>query len=290
MFNLSSCNFISRLYLNCNFELTQDNEFGEKIFIDACIKSNHKLAEYICVSNQNITSNILNNGKLQFIFENMCQKSELEIIIWFYNKFSKQINLENCYYIKKSCCNSNYGVIRWFLTQGIRYSKKVYEYVFKKSIERLDLITAKIIYGICPSINLEIIDSVVLHYDDNLNVFICNSIVEWLINVGRANSYLVKYVDDYKLVVIDLFGIAKYNKEQNNSEYIENEKCAKSEKCVENEECIEDKECVLCMNSPNEIILNCSHKYCRHCIQKWIKKNYSCPTCRKCENIEFYHL
>lgn len=44
-------------------------------------------------------------------------------------------------------------------------------------------------------------------------------------------------------------------------------------------------ECVICQENFSQdvklIETSCSHKFCSKCLEPWLKKNNSCPTCRK---------
>ena len=41
-----------------------------------------------------------------------------------------------------------------------------------------------------------------------------------------------------------------------------------------------DKECVICMENDIEIVLQCSHAFCKDCYMKWKERNDACPYCR----------
>jgi 3-dehydroquinate dehydratase len=48
-------------------------------------------------------------------------------------------------------------------------------------------------------------------------------------------------------------------------------------------------ECVICYSNKTNNILNCNHKFCSDCINKWIEHNNSCPMCRSSiKNIKAY--
>lgn len=95
------------------------------------------------------------------------------------------------------------------------------------------------------------------------------------------NDYTVK---DLKSIckALGLKGYSKFRKKEL-IEFIE--KSQNPEKEIEiNEEDIDniEDECSICLcEKVNEIILNCSHSFCKDCISAWEKTNSSCPLCRK---------
>ncbi|CAF4401895.1 unnamed protein product, partial [Adineta steineri] len=50
-----------------------------------------------------------------------------------------------------------------------------------------------------------------------------------------------------------------------------------------NEDAIDDKlKCIICAQPfQSPVILDCQHTFCEVCIDTWIKKNASCPICRR---------
>jgi hypothetical protein len=63
-----------------------------------------------------------------------------------------------------------------------------------------------------------------------------------------------------------------------------NHKLCKSEKIKKNDNVLSEQ-CFICMDNYNEnqfkrILPNCKHYFHKKCIDKWIKKNSSCPICR----------
>ncbi len=42
--------------------------------------------------------------------------------------------------------------------------------------------------------------------------------------------------------------------------------------------------CCVCMEDKILDKLDCSHKICNNCMDQWLKKNNSCPICRKVIN------
>ena len=41
-----------------------------------------------------------------------------------------------------------------------------------------------------------------------------------------------------------------------------------------------DKECIICMENDIEIVLQCSHAFCKACYTQWKERNKECPYCR----------
>lgn len=38
--------------------------------------------------------------------------------------------------------------------------------------------------------------------------------------------------------------------------------------------------CIICMERPNEAVIDCMHRYCSQCLDEWNEKNSTCPLCR----------
>lgn len=44
---------------------------------------------------------------------------------------------------------------------------------------------------------------------------------------------------------------------------------------------MENIECSICMNTLNDKYSTiCNHDFCKSCISKWLKNNFTCPYCR----------
>ena len=41
-----------------------------------------------------------------------------------------------------------------------------------------------------------------------------------------------------------------------------------------------DRECIICMENDIEIVLQCSHAFCKGCYIQWQEMNKECPYCR----------
>tara|TARA_B110000285_G_scaffold228013_1_gene290290 strand:+ start:2039 stop:2863 length:825 start_codon:yes stop_codon:yes gene_type:complete len=84
-------------------------------------------------------------------------------------------------------------------------------------------------------------------------------------NKNMANILLgeIEYRD-----MITSFALAKKNKK----------KCPKIKKKIR----VETLDiCCICQESTSQVITNCKHQFCTHCIQTWTEKNNQCPCCRK---------
>lgn len=274
---------LGKMYINYNPELICDDDYIINIFKNSLEKSNYKLASYI-IDNINIYDKIKKND-FQLTFENICLKSNIDTVSWYYSKFNDLLDISDFTIIKNSCTNINREVIRWIIKLNpILYSKKTYEYIFSKAFENLDLITMKLVYEKKRNINISVINST---HTKNLNdlsgIQIFNSIIEWLKIIGNEHCYQVRQYNNYNIYMCDLIGIKKINKK--NPQLISNPTHNYNFTNINNY----DLECSICMESPNEILLSCSHKFCEFCIRQWIKKNYSCPTCRK-NDIKFFYI
>jgi hypothetical protein len=43
---------------------------------------------------------------------------------------------------------------------------------------------------------------------------------------------------------------------------------------------MEDSECPICMDTKTEVVLECTHAFCRRCLNQWRQKSPECPLCR----------
>merc|ERR1719203_666355 len=41
-----------------------------------------------------------------------------------------------------------------------------------------------------------------------------------------------------------------------------------------------ENECCICMEKNHDVVLACSHAFCRNCIENWTEKDATCPMCR----------
>jgi hypothetical protein len=288
-FGLSNYSTITKTFLNYNPNLLNNNEFVHDTFVKACVCSNHGLVKYF-IKNNDVYTRLTNTINFNSLFEQLCQTSNLQNIQWFYNEFSYLVNLSNINCVEKSIRNPDNNVIIWLIENNSQiYSMSVYEFIFVKALENLDLIIMKYIYTIKPTINIKIIHNVMLK--NSLNVNLINAIIEWLETIAKTNGYKLKYSSKHTIILSDLIHI-KSNEEFQNFAFGIDSNFLSSILLDKNLDKY-DLECVLCMDMPNEIISNCFHKFCKKCIRQWIIKNNfskSCPTCRKSNFVEFYHI
>ncbi len=270
----------AKWYLKLNSQLLNDSEFVKNMFIQSCLSSNKQLSIHLLETNQYIQELITDTNSCTELFAQICLKSNLELVQWFYNLFQDNFDIKNPIFIKNSCSNPEPTVIRWILKNDkFVFTKEIIEYIFIKMIYRMDLVSLKLTYQLDPNINFKILNGVYLRNKYSLDVYTPNYIIEWLKNILQEQMYSLIYNCDFKLIVID-------NILTNNS----NDKFNELNIFDKSDEFNEINECPLCLNNSVEIILNCSHKYCSYCIRKWVKKNKSCPICRKSNDIEFCYL
>lgn len=85
-------------------------------------------------------------------------------------------------------------------------------------------------------------------------------ILDWLCELYNHYSYII--IDNVLYYNIDLYKISGH---------------------------IEEKECSICMETKSNSMTLCHHSFCYECINKWYKKNNSCPMCRSpIEEILFH--
>ena len=52
---------------------------------------------------------------------------------------------------------------------------------------------------------------------------------------------------------------------------------------------MDDDICPICYdNNVDYIAEKCNHKFCKKCIDSWLRKNHTCPMCRACLKDTFY--
>ena len=92
---------------------------------------------------------------------------------------------------------------------------------------------------------------------------------------AKSCDVLIPISTFYKIFVILLevvdipFGLDKKRSNGENEEVLTN---------VEDDDY--DKECIICMENNIEIVLQCSHAFCKKCYTDWKKRNNECPYCR----------
>lgn len=58
------------------------------------------------------------------------------------------------------------------------------------------------------------------------------------------------------------------------------QKKAESDLLADDDDKIIDDECCICMEQNHDVVLACSHAFCRRCIESWTARDDSCPMCR----------
>lgn len=270
---LDSYNNIAKIYLNMNSDLLTNIDFMKETFTNACIKSNLELVKYLSEKCPSLFL-FFDNNYLNNLFDKMCGISNLTMIKWYLENFKFldiDIDIDGNNYtgLKYACVNQNIEVLKWLCEEIKFIPKHIYEYMFKISLTNINLHLLKFIFNRCPNINLVIMNGIMLPH-----IFppdLINNIIEWLKNITDKNYYTLSVLEGNQLRIIDNFVITK----------------SKTINLLDTEY---DEICQLCIENKNCIISNCEHVFCSYCIRQWIKKNNSCPYCRKSDDIEFYNI
>ena len=283
--NYFRLNDMTKSFLIKSPELFEDINYINEMFEKNCLESNLEMVIFLnsnCLRlDGNSNSNIYLDYYCQELFKKMCVCSDLETITWFYNNFSEKINLANIEYLNNSLKNPNLSVIK-FIMSAYKYPKNIYECIFKYSISKLNIQLAEYVYSTKPEINLKVLNNVSLY--NSIDVHTPNNIYKWLKTIGRNNSYEIKFTSERELIVIDELNILgepvlindlDFHVPTNISTDLLNS---------------ETNECVLCLEFTNDVMLNCTHKFCSHCIRNWIRKNRSCPVCRNEKNVIGFYI
>lgn len=272
---------ITKSLLSRNSNTLNDDEYIKKLFENYCLCSNLNMVEYL-YQNSLIIKNNTDTEYIEILFTKICANSNLELIKWFWNNFSDWIDLANTVYIYSSCSNPDYNVFKWLLLKKI-YSKKTCEDLFVMCLKNFSLSKLKLIYETKPQINFMVINNIYLN--NSIDIYTPNLIMSWLKTIVEEKSYSIYFTTDFEIVLTDnlVSNPIELDNFLSQSNYD-----TQSNELVKNK--INDKECPLCLDMCVEIMSNCSHKFCSYCIRLWIKKNRSCPICRKSENMKFFYL
>ena len=284
-FNYLKINDATKYFLSKNPELFEDTNYINKLLEKNCLDSNLEMVIFLNEHNvmSQCTNDLFSDYFYQELFKKMCACSNLEMITWFYNRFNEKINLEDVGYLKNTLENSNLSAIKFIMSKH-KYSKQIHEYIFKYSISKLNIQLAGFIYSEKPEINLKILNHTSLY--NSIDVRTPNLIYKWLKIIGNNNGYNIQFTTERKLIVTDELNILGEPKLYDTSNISTTNIFTTNMNLVGQE----TNECVLCLDFTNEVMLNCSHKFCSHCIRNWIRKNRSCPICRNDKNIVGFYI
>lgn len=276
--NLSLLNSFSIKLLKSNLYLLIDEEFVEKIFIKYCMSSNIEMAQYVYENCLNINSSQNDYLFHSDLFYKLCEKSNINIIEWYLNEFGEFIELADTKYLILSMSNYDINVFNFILSKSKNfYTHTHYESVFLYCIIASQIYFMKQIYNEYPGINIQIINGICLY--NSLDIYTPNFIIRELKNYAEEQDYELEVSNSNIYVKKKLY---IYSMEENKD--IKN-------KLINIGIDLVPTECVLCYNSQTNLVSNCGHKFCFQCINIWVKKNYSCPTCRlELPNVKFYSL
>ena len=277
--NFNCLNNFSIGLLKSNKKLLIDNEFIEKNFSKYCESSNLELAQYIYERSIETNSCLIDESFYCILFIKLCKKSNVNIIEWYLHKFEEFIELYDTKYLILSMSNYDKSVFKFILSKSKSfYTQADYESVFLHCIKSFKICFIRQIYQECPNINIQIINGISMY--NSLDIYTSNNIIRELKIFAEANGY------DLEVYTNSILGVKKklyiYSIKENKD--ILNKLTNISIDLV-------PIECALCFNSQTDLISSCGHKFCSQCINAWVKKNYSCPTCRYgLPNIKFFSL
>ena len=281
----------TKLFLSNNHYLFEDNEYIKKIFEKNCLESNLEIVNFLYEKNIFENQLYLPNTYYQELFGEMCLSSNLVTITWFYEKFTEKITdkigSEEQRYLLNSTYNYDFEVTK-FIISHYKYSSELYEFIFEKSVSRLNIRLAKLIYYSISGINLWVLNGVNLY--NSLDIRTVSNMILWLKTICAEQSYIIQIINAYSVVLIDELYISNeqvnldLSDKTNRLDFGPN---SNSDYSYDNQD---NKECVLCLELVPNIMLNCSHKFCSCCLRKWFKKNRSCPTCRNNKDVKGFIL
>ena len=273
-------NYGIKLYLTYNPLFFEDIEYIKILFEKCCYYSNVELAIFLYENCSKLQEcDIIINYYID-LFEKICTYSNLKMLKWYWDKFQHIIDINNLIFINTSLTNPDTNVIN-FILENSNYSKKIYENLFLDSIINLNISLAQLIYKKRPNINFKILNGIQLNNRVQLNnISTKNSIIRWLNTILEEQAYILEVYPLYYLYIIDELCINHNKQKLNNCSNI----------LTSYDDHINSNECIICFQLSNDIILNCSHKYCSYCIRRWLKNNDSCPTCRNTNEIKAFYL
>lgn len=286
--------FLSKIYFNLNPQLKLDNDYMVKIFEKACERSNIEFCIYLINTYTYIQNYLTDKDNCHKIILILCKFSDLEITKWFCEIKSQLVDIKNEEYLINSCVNPDYRVLRWLIKFNNCIREQINQYIFEKSLERYDILSMNLIYELNPNIDLRLINGFYLHKPNSLNFHLTNRIFEWLKNIASEQMFTLTYNCDFKLILTDnLIDLSNPNSNPDSDPNFNLTLDFESNYELEtyfNKKENKYNECPICLDYSTKIISNCSHKYCSYCIRTWVKKNKSCPICRKSDEIKFYYI
>ena len=276
--NLNSLNSFSIELLKSNIYLLIDKEFIKKIFIKYCTSSNLEMAQYVYENGININSSQNDRSFYSTLFHKLCEKSNTNIIEWYLNEFGEFIELTDTKYLILSMLNYDRNVFKFILSKSKNfYTRTHYEQIFVYCVESLCINFIRQIYQECPEINIRVINGICLY--NSLDIYTPNFIIRELKIYAEGQGYELEVFNPNIYVKKKLY---IYSMKENRD--IQNKLTNIGIDLV-------PIECVLCFDAQTNLISCCGHKFCFQCINIWVKKNYSCPTCRlELPNVKFFSL
>lgn len=276
--NLSSLNDFSIELFKSNFHLLIDEEFVKKIFTKYCTSSNLEMAQYVYENGIKINSSQIEQLFYLTLFHKLCEKSNVNIIEWYLNEFGEFIELVDTKYLILSMSNYDTNVFNFILSKSkIFYTRTHYEDLFLYCVINFHINFMRQIYQECPNINILILNGI--YFYNSLDIYTPNFIIRELKIYAEEQGYELEVSNCHIYIKKKLYIYSiKENKDIQN-------------KLMNTGINLVPDECALCFDSQTNLISNCGHKFCFQCINNWVKKNYSCPTCRlELPNVKFYSL
>lgn len=285
-------NNVSKLLLTKNPYLFEDTEFINGVFEKSCIDSNMELAIFLYNNDTNISNMCIDASFYQQLFAKMCLSSDLAIIIWFHDRFNNIISSEDKGYIINSLENPDTRIFKYII-EFYNCSDEFYENIFKICVSQLNIELSKFIYSKKPDLDLVVLDNINLF--NSIDVHTSKVMFDWLKIISSQQSYQIKLGPSYILEVIDELNISNEIPVFDIKKNISDNTCADFVNLDSNgnelsDNKLSDNECVLCFEFVNNVVLNCSHKFCSRCIRKWMNQNRSCPICRNEKNIKVFYI
>jgi len=271
IFGLESNVELSKFYLKFNPSLFANGDFIKNTFTKSLFKSNIELAEYLD-SKSSWAIDSIEKKEIIELFKKIILEGNLRSVQWIYARFNYiDLTYNNWKFSKLACLNRDKSILEWLVRTGGNIPIGILEDMFKIGLSVANLKILKYIYELNPRIDMTRMNMILINSDVFPPTASINLVIEWLRMISNGNNYIITILEHNQLNIIDNF----YIKNSTSIVKLPNP---------------DEKICQLCMENPNNIVSNCSHQYCKYCIRSWTSKKYSCPYCRKSENIEFYFV